>query len=204
MDLIQAINLFEKLYGSYGSLVVFIGSFVEITPFGFLVPGGLFLAIGGFFSYGGNIHLLSIILPGFFGAWLTFLLAYFLGKKSGATFIRRFKQEKNARVARHLLKQHGGVILTASMMANATRFMVAYIAGVENYNIKKYLFYSATASLTWVSLMTVLGYVAGSERETLERYVATAGLIPWVILIIVLVLISKLVRKMETNENLGN
>lgn len=115
MNLNQAIDLFEKLFASYGSIVVFVGSFVEITPFGFLVPGGLFLALGGFFAYGGSIHLLSIIIPGFFGAWFTFLLAYFLGKKSGVAFIKRFKQEKNARLAKHLLKTHGGVILTSSM-----------------------------------------------------------------------------------------
>lgn len=82
--------------------------------------------------------------------------------------------------------------------------MVAYIAGVENYNLKKFLFYSAAASLTWVSFMTVVGYIAGSERHVLERYIATAGIVPWVIFVVVLILISRLVKKIKADENIGD
>ena len=82
-------------------------------------------------------------------------------------------------MAKNLLKKHGAVILTTSMMANLTRFWVAYIAGVESYKPHKFLLYSFVASLGWVSLMAIVGYIAGFERGNIEKIVGRLGVIGW-------------------------
>jgi len=184
MKIIDFILELEHLYISYGYLIVFFTSFIEISPMGWVIPGGTLLAVGGFFAYGNRVSLLIILIFGWAGAWLTFLIAYFLGRQTGYQLVVKLKQEKNANQARELLKKHGGVILTTSMMANLTRFWVAYIAGKEHYNFLRFLFYSGSASLAWSSLFIIIGYFAGSERTKLESGITRLGIVAWLFFLI--------------------
>lgn len=186
MDLISLIAALERLFSLYGYPVVFVSSFIEITPLGWTIPGGSILAIAGFFAYGGSVSLLGIILSGWLGAWATFLIAYFLGYKSGYKLVKKLRIEKSSKRAKLLLRNHGGVILTTSMMANLTRFAVAYVAGAQKYSPLKFIFYSGAASLTWTSLMVIVGYLAGSERQNLERGIIQLGILGWIFLAIAL------------------
>lgn len=185
MDIAVLIQKLEYFFQNYGLMTVFVGSFVEITPLGWLVPGGVILAIAGFFANGPNsLSLISIISFATIGAWTTFLFSYLLGRKTGMWLVKKLKQERNASFAKSLLSKHGGVILTTSMMANLTRFWVAYIAGVDKYHFGKFLSYSGVASLGWVSIMTLIGFFAGYERQNLEGLMGAAGIIGWLFLVI--------------------
>ncbi|MFZ5932550.1 MAG: DedA family protein [Patescibacteria group bacterium] len=207
---VELIKEIETLYLSWGYLIVFLGSFIEITPMGWTIPGGLILAAGGFYAYGGNLSLSLVLLAGALGAWLTFITAYVLGNKSGAYFIRLLKQEKNAARAKTLLARHGPVILTTSLLANLTRFWVAYISGSQNYNFLRFLFYAGVASLAWSSLWIVVGYLAGIERENLEKLATGLGALTWVLLFLALGVIYLKIKKEfrqfkgSRNENPGN
>jgi membrane protein DedA with SNARE-associated domain len=195
MDLTELISTIEILFASYGYLIVFLASFIEISPLGWAIPGGLVLSVAGFFAYGEKLTLFSILLAGWMGSWLTFLLAYYLGDKTGLKLAKKLKQEKNAQKARYLLEKHGAVILTTSMLASLTRFWIAYVAGSQKYNKFRFLFYSGAASLTWSSLMIVVGYLAGAEREQLEYGLARLGIISWLLLFVALGVIYWKTRK---------
>lgn len=199
MDLITLISFLENLFASYGYPIVFFSAFIEITPLGFAIPGGIILAIAGFFAYSETIPLLGVLIFGWLGAWLTFLLTYILGQKTGLRLVRKFKQERAANRAKILLKKHGPVILTTSMLANLTRFWVAYIAGSQKYEFKRFFFYSGIAALTWTSLMVVIGYLAGSKRENLEAGIAGLGILAWLLLLVAIGVIYW-VNKKESEE----
>lgn len=195
MDLNFLIHTTEFFFNKYGYITIFVGSFIEITPMGWMVPGGVILAIAGFFANGShNINLFSVILFGTIGAWLTFTLSYLIGKKSGMWLVKKLKQEKNANFAKKLLVNHGGVILTTSMLANMTRFWVAYIAGVENYDFKKFSLYSLTAALGWSSLMAIAGFVAGFEKNNIEKAIGATGVVGWIFLGLALYFIHRSIR----------
>lgn len=185
MGTLELIQKLEAFYLTYGYTIVFLGSFIEITPMGWSIPGGALLATGGFFAYSGRLSLLGVLLFSWFGAWLTFIIAYLLGAKVGYSLVKKLKQEETADKAKALLEKHGGVILTTSMMANLLRFWTAFVAGAENYSFFKFLFYSAGASLTWSSLMVVVGYLAGSERVQLESAMARLGLGSWILFVLI-------------------
>lgn len=206
MDIASLISITEKFYLEFGYLIVFFSSLIEISPMGWIIPGGGLLALGGFFAYGKVIFLIGVIAFGTLGAWITFIIAYLLGKKTGYWFVKKFKQKKNAERAKILLEKNGPVILTTSMLANLTRFWVAYVAGNRKYNFVRFLFYSLFASLTWVSLFSVLGYLAGSERQNLESALGRLGFFGWGFLIISLAVIYITIRKeFGINEkNTGN
>ena len=202
MDLAKILETLGGLYENYGYLIAFFSSLIETSPFGFAIPGGTFLAIGGFFAYESEINLFSLIFFGALGSWLTFLVSYYLGMKTGNFLIKKFKQEKYANYAEVLLKKHGGVILTTSMLANLTRFWVAYVAGMKHYRVSKFMFYSAGAALSWSSLMTVAGYLVGAEKGILENTLSGLGFLSWGIVVVSIVVVVLFARK-EFRQNKG-
>ncbi len=195
MDLLYIIEILEHLFASYSFGIPFVSSFIEMSPLGWLMPGGTLLAFAGFFAYGEQIPLYIVLMGGWTGGLSAFIFSYFLGKKSGHRLIKIFGQEKNAEKADKLLKQHGPTIMTTSMLSALTRFWVAYLAGAKSYPFLKFVFYSTIASLTWSSLMVVAGFLAGSERERLEELIAHTGVISWLILIALVILVVKSLRK---------
>ncbi len=195
MDLISVLDSIGTLFESYGFFVIFFGSLIEITPIGWAIPGGAILVIAGYLSNGNpNLPLIPIIIYGTLGAWSAFILAYTLGRKTGMWLVNKLHQEKNARFAKQVLKNNGATILTTSMMANLTRFWISYIAGVEKYSFLKFNIYSFVASLSWVSLMVMLGYFAGFEKQNLRNIMSSIGILAWIFLIIAVIVIYRSVK----------
>lgn len=195
MDIVSLLTPITILFEQYGYGIIFLGSLIEITPIAWAVPGGLILVIAGYISNGDQyLNLAPIIIYGTLGAWLAFLLAYLLGNKTGMWLVSKLHQERNARFAKSLLKKNGAVILSTSMMANLTRFWISYIAGVEKYNFFKFNIYALGASLSWVSLMTFVGYFAGYEKENLKSIVSGVGILAWLFLCIAVFVIFRSVK----------
>ena len=204
MPFTQALAVLEILYRDYGYALVFVSNFIETSPLGWLIPGGILVALGGFFAYSGELSLGGILLSSSLGMIATFLTAYYLGNKTGMKLAKRWNQEKNAERAEKLLENHGGVILTTSLLANLTRFWISYVAGIKRYSLKLFLFYASIASLTWNALLITVGYLAGAEREKLESSVARLGILAWILLFIALGVIYWKVDvefKRENKEN---
>ncbi|OGM20301.1 hypothetical protein A2955_03775 [Candidatus Woesebacteria bacterium RIFCSPLOWO2_01_FULL_37_19] len=195
MDIVYVVNEVEIIYRSWGYLLIYLSSFVEISPFGFLIPGGLLVALGGFFAYGSKTTFLGVIFFGWFGMMTTFYLGYFLGKKTGYSIAKRLHQEKFAGRAKILIEKHGAIILITSLMANLTRFWIAYVAGAQNYSLPKFTLYAAIASFFWNFLLVTVGYLAGSERQELETGLARLGILAWGLLILAIWIIYSKSKK---------
>jgi len=205
MDTLAIITKIETLFDQFGYLIVFFSSLIEITPFGWTIPGGLILAVGGFFAYNKTGALVAVLISGWLGAWFSLIGAYILGKRTGMWLVKKLKQEKNAQRAKRMLDKNGPVILTSSMLANLTRFWSAYVAGVEKYPLFRFLVYSGTASLTWVSLMVFIGFLGGSERGKLENLLSKAGVLSWLFLgIATIVIFLSIKSDKKENENNSN
>ncbi|MEK7526359.1 MAG: VTT domain-containing protein [Patescibacteria group bacterium] len=183
MESVVIIQKLEEFYLAFGYPVVFLGSLAEATPIAWVFPGGLIVAIGGFYAYSGHLSLLGILGVGFLGELSSFLLAYFLGYQR-IGLVRLFKQEKNAKRAGQVLQKHGPMILTTSMMAGLTRFFISYVAGQQRYNFLKFVTYASIASFAWTALMVVLGYIAGSKRDLFEQILKGWGVFGWALVIL--------------------
>ncbi|MEK7168941.1 MAG: VTT domain-containing protein [Patescibacteria group bacterium] len=195
MDLIQILDTLALLFEQWGYPIIFLGSLFEITPLGWAVPGGAILLVAGYLSNGNpNMPLIPIIIWGTLGTWVAFILAYILGSKTGMWLVNKLHQQKNASFAKKVLKNNGAAILTTSMMANLTRFWVSYIAGVEKYSLWKFNIYAFFASLSWVSMIVLLGYFAGFEKENLRNITRSIGILAWVFLIIAAVVIYRAIK----------
>jgi membrane protein DedA with SNARE-associated domain len=201
METANLIALIEVLYLSWGYLIVFLATLIETSPLGFTIPGGLIIALGGFYSFGNPKSLVVVVIAGSLGMLSTFWSSYFLGKKTGYRIALYLHQEKNVNRAKILLEKHGPVILTTSLLASITRFWVAYVAGIQKYNFALFSFYALVASLSWNSLFVMIGYLAGSERQNLEKGLAQLGILAWGIVIIAVLIIYLLAKKEFPQKN---
>lgn len=200
MDLLSLLDKFALLFEQWGYPIIFLGSLIEITPLGWAVPGGAILLIAGYLSNGNpNIPLIPIIIWGTLGTWVAFMLAYILGSKTGMWLVNKLQQQKSAAFAKRVLKSNGPAILTTSMMANLTRFWISYVAGVEKYNLLKFNLYAFFASLSWVSMVVLLGYFAGYEKENLRKLTSSIGIVAWILLAVAIFVIYKSIKKEYKN-----
>lgn len=203
MDSLTLINALEKFYSDWGNVLIFLASFIETLPIGFLIPGGLIVALGGFYSYGEKVNLIGVVLSSTFGMMIAFLLAYYLGRKSGKYLVNKFNQEENAKTAKRLLDRNGAAILTTALLSNLTRFWISYVAGIDRFNIFRFIFYALVASLTWNSLFVVVGYLAGSERKDLEEGITKLGVLSYGFVILAIAVITWNIKR-EYKEIIKN
>lgn len=184
MDIGTLIHTLEAFYEVYGYFFVFLVSLVETTPMGWMIPGGLLIALGGFYSYDNVNTFAWTIISGSLGMFATLVFGYWSGSKTGIHLEKFFRQEKNAKKAKSLLQKNGAVILTTAMIANITRFWISYVAGNSHYDKKKFVIYALVSSFTWNTILVTTGYLAGTEKEYLETGLARIGILAWIIVIL--------------------
>lgn len=195
MQPIAIITELERLYLNIGYPLVFLGSFLEVTPITWIFPAGIFVILGGFYSYGSSfIPLFGILVAGWLGEWAAFIATYLLGLK-GFRFIKIFPKKGHQVKAKYLFEKHGALILSTSMMAGLTRFWIAYFAGRQKYEFHRFVFYSGVASLTWTALMVALGYLAGNQRNNLELLLTRLGIFGWLMFFIAIGVIAYLIKE---------
>ncbi|HLE49187.1 MAG TPA: VTT domain-containing protein [Patescibacteria group bacterium] len=197
MDVSNILRTTEFLFLKWGYFLVFLASFFETSPFGFLIPGSLIVALAGYYSYSSNLSLAGVIIFGTFGMMTTFLIGYFLGYKSGYSVVKLFNQEKNSDRAKKILTKHGAAVITTALIANTTRFWMAYVSGIEKYNFFKFFFYATVSSLSWNSLIVAIGYLAGTERFTIEKGLTGVGLFSYALLIILSLIVFRIFKSKE-------
>jgi membrane protein DedA with SNARE-associated domain len=195
MQIPDIVAFAENLYLSYGLPIIFLTSLIEITPFGWAIPGGSLLTLGGFFAYGRPTYLIATIFFGWIGSWSTFIIAYLLGAGAANKLNLNIRGGKAAKQAEILLKRQGPVVMTSAMLASITRFWIAFYAGSKKFDPKKFTIYSGVASLSWTSLMVIIGYLAGTQRDKLEGSSARLGILSWFLFIIFAIFIYFKVRK---------
>jgi membrane protein DedA with SNARE-associated domain len=195
MDIIFILDEIGVVFDKFGYLIVFLSSFLEITPVGWAVPGGAVLVIAGYLANGqGELKLIPTILYGTAGVWIAFISSYVLGSKTGMWLVKKLHQGNNAKFAKTLLNKNGPTILTTSLLANLTRFWVSYIAGVNRFSFFKFNIYAFVASLTWVALMVFVGYFAGYEKDLLKQAVTRLGYLAWGLLLLAIFIIYKSIK----------
>lgn len=182
MDTIELLNKFEDVYETYGYIIIFITSFIESSPFGWMTPGGFVLAGGGFYAFDNSVNLFLVILSGMAGTWGAICAAYYLGMKIDRKKINKKHQRKRFLSAKKIVEKGGGVILITSLTSNVTRFWVSLAAGARRYHSKKFLLYSFVSSAFWVLLWTFSGYFVGGERKNFEKAIARLQITTWLLL----------------------
>ena len=157
------------------------GMMLETSVFiGLIIPGDT-IALVSAVGVQGPIEFTWLVIALVAGALLGESVGFFVGRWAGPKIrISRLGQklgEKNWRLAEHYLGERGGVAVFLSRFLPVLHSLVPLSAGMAGMSYRRFLAWTAPASMIWALIVVGLGTSAAVGYEQLARNVKGAGYI---------------------------
>ena len=159
-------------YGTLTYLFLFLIIFCEtglvVTPF---LPGDSLLFAAGAFAAAGSLEIALLFALLFAAAVIGDSTNYWIGRTIGQKVTA-----KNLIKPEHLAKTHayfekyGGKTLIIARFAPFLRTFAPFVAGVGHMTYRRFLAYSVTGGLLWISLFVFGGYFFGNLPIVKENF----------------------------------
>lgn len=161
------LNAIAAAYGTWTYFILFLIVFCEtglvVTPF---LPGDSLLFAAGALCGGGvldpNIIFGLLVAAAFSGDNVN----YWIGRRVGpAVFERentRFFKKEYLLKAHAFYERHGGKTIIIARFVPIVRTFSPFVAGIARMAYTKFLAYSITGAVVWVSLFVYTGYLFGN------------------------------------------
>ncbi|NGZ77490.1 DedA family protein [Saccharibacillus sp. VR-M41] len=191
----EIFKMVQQLFEQYGYLVMFLGLFLEFIALPF--PGETTMAYAGYLSYKGSLRFDLLLLVAFLGTTIGMSITYFIGKKAGLPFLRRFggwffKESKLLKTQAFFAK-YGPALIFFGYFIPGVRHFTGYLAGIMNIGFKKFAAYAFTGALFWTLLFLGIGKIFGPQWSVAfhlaERYAV------WIVSVLALLLFVFLIYK---------
>ena len=159
--------------GEIGYLGIFIGMFLESTPFP--LPSELIMIPAGMAASHGDMNIYSVIIFGvlgnIFGAIFSYFLALYLGRAILFKVGKYFFLKPSAIIKiENFFNNHGGISIFIGRIIPGARHLISLPAGVAKMNFGLFFIYTFLGSALWTSALTVLGYLIGKNQNLIEQY----------------------------------
>lgn len=164
-----------ELIGQYGYVSIFV--ILGIGIIGLPVPDEVILTYLGYVTSIGQMTFILTFLFALAGAVCGISLSYFIGKKLGEPFIRKygpklFIKEKTVHKTKRLFHKYGPFVLIFCYFIPGVRHIAAYVAGITEYSYKRFALIAYTGAVAWVSTFLIIGNRLGSRWDLITGYIA--------------------------------
>ena len=154
-------------YGAWVYLVLFLIIFCEtglvVTPF---LPGDSLLFVAGTLAATGDIYVHGLFavlaLASFLGDNTNYWIGRFVGPR---VFTRRQSWVFNPaylEYTRRFYEKHGSQTIVIARFVPIVRTFAPFVAGIGRMHYGRFLFYSFSGSVLWISSLTYAGYFFGT------------------------------------------
>jgi membrane protein DedA with SNARE-associated domain len=162
----------DNWLASYGYLAVFV--LVMAESVGVPVPGET--ALVGAALYAGSTHKLQIwwvIAVAIAGAIIGDNIGFLIGRYGGAKLLLRHGHkihlhEGRLKIGIWLFRRHGGKVVFWGRFVSILRTYAAFLAGTNQMDWKRFLFFNAAGGIVWATLYGVLYYEFGNALQKLS------------------------------------
>lgn len=162
-------------YG-YGAVVVLL----VLESIGFPIPGSTVLVAASI--YAGATQTLDIggvIIAASIGAVIGDNIAYWLGRKTGYSLIKRYGcysglAERKLKLGRYLFRLHGGKIVFFARFIAFLRVLTMYLAGINRMAWHRFVVVNAAGSVAWALVFGGGGYLLGQQAHRVTELVSIA------------------------------
>ncbi|MBS1501241.1 MAG: DedA family protein [Bacteroidetes bacterium] len=180
--------------------------------FGFFLPGDYLLVLAGLLCATGilDIHIsvliASLIAAGVLGNYT----GYWFGFRTGPLLFSRnesfFFKKRYIKMAEDFYAKYGGMALVLGRFFPIIRTFAPIFAGVAKLNLKRFSVYNFIGSVSWVTILTLIGYFLGrkypEEIKYYLKYVVLGLIIFTSIPFIIAYIKRKLIRAEAGKENI--
>ncbi len=170
-----------NLLASFGYLGIFL--LIGLESVGIPLPGETALVTASIIA--GTTHKLNIyfvILAAITGAIVGDNIGFWIGRKLGRTLLRTYGKkiglnERRVRLGQYLFTKYGGKIVFFGRFFSLLRILAAFLAGANNMQWKKFLFFNAAGAIVWSCMYGIAGYTIGKQlyKFDLPIRIATIG-----------------------------
>jgi membrane-associated protein len=152
--------------------IIFAETGLVVTPF---LPGdSLLFTVGVIAARYGTIDLLTVIVIMFVAAVLGDTVNYSVGAKLGPAV---FTSERSRLFNRkHLLRtqsfyeRYGGKTIIIARYIPIVRTFAPFVAGIGKMNYSRFLAFNVVGALTWVPVLTLVGYKFAHQEFVQKRF----------------------------------
>jgi len=160
------------------AVIAFLLPFGETVAFlDFLVPGEVGMVIVGVAAETPERVAIAIV-AGSLGAFCGDSVSWFIGHRWGTAILQKWPwlwrriSPQLAHATEHF-ERHGGKSIFAARFVGALRAIAPLVAGTAGLTYRRFAPWNAAASVTWVSLVVILGAVFGRNVESVVERLAT-------------------------------
>jgi len=158
--------LVEK-HGTWIYLILFLVIFCEtglvVTPF---LPGDSLLFVAGALAAAGNMYVhglfAALAVASFLGDNTNYWIGRYLGprvfRRQGSWALNPVHLERTQR----FYDRHGGKTVVIARFVPLVRTFAPFVAGIGRMHYGRFVFYSFSGSVLWISSLTYAGYYFGN------------------------------------------
>jgi membrane-associated protein len=189
----SVVDWFGPLYSSGLGYALIAGIiFLDRGAFtGVVIPGDLFLALGGIYAGRGDLLLPLVIVAAALAGIAGESLSYWLGRKYGLRIIRHLplanRFEKHLDSARDYFDRHGGKTVFVGRYVSVAGTFMPFAAGMSEMPFPRFIAFDAAAITIWAVGVSLLGYFLNSQIELADRILSQFG---WAVLAAVVLFVG--------------
>ncbi|MBI3917863.1 MAG: DedA family protein [Betaproteobacteria bacterium] len=154
-------------YGTWIYLILFLIIFCEtglvVTPF---LPGDSLLFVAGTLAATGSMYVHSLFAVLATASFLGDNTNYWIGRFAGPRVFRRKESwafnPAHLERTRRFYEKYGAQTIVIARFMPIVRTFAPFVAGVGRMNYGRFLFYSFSGSVLWISSLTYSGYYFGN------------------------------------------
>ncbi|MEI9916866.1 MAG: DedA family protein [Methylovirgula sp.] len=130
-------------------------------------------------------------------------VGYWIGRSVSSEFLRKYGKwigltENRLALGRHLFQSHGGKIVFFGRFIAVLRIVAALLAGLNQYDFKRFFLFNAAGVVAWAAIMGLGGYFFG---DAMTRVSGPLGAIGLAFAAAVVVGFLIVLRRQEKNSN---
>ena len=167
LNLDEHLRTLVQTYGVWAYAILFLIIFLEtglvVTPF---LPGDSLLFVAGTIAAVGelNVHALAALLiaAAIFGDSVNYAIGRYIGPKVFHYEDSRFFKRAYLEYTRGFFERHGGKTIIIARFVPIVRTYAPFVAGVGQFEYRRFLLFNVSGALLWVLSLTYAGYFFGN------------------------------------------
>ncbi len=175
------VDWFGPLYSSWLGYLV-LGSLILLDRgafTGLVLPGELFLALGGVYAGRGELSAVAVVLVAVCAGVAGETLSFWLGRRFGIRIIRHLplanRFEKHLGEARDFFRRNGGRTVFVGRYVSVVGTFMPFAAGMSKMPFRRFLIFDLLAISLWAIAVTLLGYFLNSQVGLVDRILSQFG-----------------------------
>jgi membrane protein DedA with SNARE-associated domain len=170
-----------RLLSAYGYGAV--AALLTLESIGFPIPGATVLIAAAVYAGATDrLDISLIVAAAVAGAVIGDNAAYWLGRRTAATFLGRYGPyvgltDRKLRLGAALFQRHGGKVVFAARFIAFLRVVTMYAAGISRMDWRSFVLFNLAGSAAWALVFGVGAYHLGQQAHRVSGPVSVALLV---------------------------